>query len=262
MKTGNVKHIPKEPFMKPIHRPFTVFSYVVLFAFCGFSEIHSSKESGPNPNETLEMLLNANMRFVNQEVQHPHQQAERRLSTARDGQKPVAAILSCSDSRVPVELVFDMGIGDLFVVRVAGNVADRTEIGSLEYSIDHLGTRLVMVIGHTKCGAVTAVAKKSEVSGNVLAVAEHIAPAVDRVRIQNKGVSEDVLIQKAIKANIWQSIEDIFKSSEEIRNWVKEGKVKIVGALYDIETGKITNLGVHAQQEQLFEKYKKIDRHY
>jgi carbonic anhydrase len=152
---------------------------------------------------------------------------------------------------VPPEVIFDVGVGDLFVIRVAGNIADRSEIASLEYGAGHLGTPLLMVIGHTKCGAVTAVVRGDKVGGNIVSLIDNIKPAVQSTRTQYKDASEDELIFNSVKANVWQSVEDILKYSREIRSLVKEGKIKVIGALYDIETGKITSLGVHWRQEQI-----------
>lgn len=204
-----------------------------------------------DPNQVLERLLKGNERFVEGVAVHPHQDEETRMKTAREGQKPLVSILSCSDSRVPLEAIFDVGVGDLFVIRVAGNIADRSEIGSLEYGVGHLGTPLLMVIGHTKCGAVTAVVRGDKVGGNIVSLVDNIVPAVKAIRAQFKDAPEEELIFNSVKANIWQSVEDILKYSKEIRDLVKEGKIKVVGALYDIETGKITNLGVHWRQEQI-----------
>jgi carbonic anhydrase len=159
--------------------------------------------------------------------------------------------LSCSDSRVPPEIIFDQGIGDLFVVRVAGNIVDKIEIGSIEYGASHLGTPLLMVLGHTKCGAVTAAVKGGEVHGSIAGLIDKIKPVAEKTRAERKDLSEDDLILKTIKANIFKTIEDIFRSSPEIRTRVREGKLKVIGALYDIETGVVSDLGVHYKQEAL-----------
>jgi carbonic anhydrase len=204
-----------------------------------------------NPNQVLAKLLKGNERFVDGFSVFPHHDQATRTKTATEGQKPIVSILSCSDSRVPLESIFDMGIGDLFVIRVAGNVADPSEIGSLEYGVGHLGTPLIMVLGHTKCGAVTAVVKGDKVGGNILSLIDNIQPAVQSAKTNFKNSSPDEILYQAIKANVWQSIEDILKRSSEIRNLVKEGNIKIVGAMYDIESGKVTSLGVHNRQEQI-----------
>lgn len=210
------------------------------------------EKSAPlDPNQVIERLFKGNERFAEEVSVHPHYDIETRMKTAREGQKPLASILSCSDSRVPPEAIFDVGVGDLFVVRVAGNIADRSEIGSLEYGAGHLGTPLIIVIGHSRCGAVTAVVQKADIKGNILSIVDNIKPAVASVQVQFKTINEADLIDKSIKANVWQSIEDILKHSAEIRSLIKEGKLKVIGAFYDIETGKITNAGVHFRQEQI-----------
>jgi carbonic anhydrase len=234
--------------------PAAFFCVIIAITFSvsfASSEIHS----GPNPNTVLESLLDGNTRFADNLKQHPHQQPQRRIKTAQEGQKPIATILTCSDSRVPPEIIFDAGIGDIFVVRVAGNIADKIELGSIEYGIGHLGTTLIMVLGHSKCGAVTAAVNKAEVGGNIKNIIKSIEPAVEKARAENKGLGNDALVPKAIKANVWQVIDDILKNSAEVRKMVREAKVKIVGAIYDLESGKVTNLGVHSAQQLLLDKY-------
>ena len=208
-----------------------------------------------SPNSALSMLMEGNTRFYTGEKLRPRQSSERRIETAQNGQKPFASILSCADSRVPIELIFDVGIGDLFVVRVAGNVADPAEVGSLEYGVGHLGTPVLVVMGHSKCGAVTAVVTNAKVGGSIPSFTDNIEPAVEKTRSQNVGASQDALVEKSIKANIWQSVEDIIKSSEEIRTLIRKNELKMVGAVYDLESGKVTNLGVHPRQEQLLKAY-------
>ena len=209
------------------------------------------------PTEALSTLMRGNARFVKGLMSHPNQTGVRREETAKNGQKPIVSILSCSDSRVPLEVLFDAGVGDVFVIRIAGNIADKTEIGSLEYGVGHLGTPLLIVMGHSKCGAVTAVVKKAHVGGSIPSLIDNIAPAVAKAVKENPGIAEDQLVVKSIKANVWQSVEDIFKTSEEIRMLVREGKLKVVGALYDIETGVVTNLGVHYRQDALLKEGKR-----
>jgi carbonic anhydrase len=207
--------------------------------------------SSQNPNDVLAGLLTGNKRFINSSCLYSNQDQKRRSETAKNGQKPLATILSCSDSRVPPEIIFDQGIGDLFVVRVAGNIVDKIEIGSIEYGASHLGTPLLMVLGHTKCGAVTAAVKGGEVHGSIAGLIDKIKPVAEKTRAERKDLSEDDLILKTIKANIFKTIEDIFRSSPEIRTRVREGKLKVIGALYDIETGVVSDLGVHYKQEAL-----------
>jgi len=189
------------------------------------------------------MMKNGNTRFLSGNKKHPNQGAERRKSTADNGQKPFVTILSCADSRVVPELIFDQGIGDIFVVRVAGNVADTDEIGTVEYGVEHLGTPLLVVMGHTKCGAVTAVVEGAKVEGSIPALVDNIAPAASKARALNPDKTTKELIPFAIEENIWQSITDILNGSEIVRDLVREKKLRIVGAVYDIETGRVKWLG-------------------
>jgi carbonic anhydrase len=198
---------------------------------------------------SLMLLREGNARFAMGKPQHPHQDAERRTATAAQGQEPIATILACSDSRDPVELIFDRGVGDLFVVRVAGNVAGESELATVEYGVGHLNTPLLIVMGHTKCGAVTAVVKEAELHGHLHALAEKIKPAVEKVKLDSTETEE--VLPKAIQANVWQTIEDIIKQSSEVRAKVEAGQVSILGALYDLEQGKVTWLGAHPAQDAL-----------
>jgi carbonic anhydrase len=204
-----------------------------------------------SPEEALKLLKDGNERYLNAKPQYPHQTRERRALTAGQGQHPFAAVLSCADSRAPVELLFDQGIGDLFVVRVAGNVAATDEIGSLEYAVDHLGTPLVVVLGHSQCGAVTAVVKNEKVPANVAAMVKPIAPAVAKARADNPGAGAEALVNAAIKANVWQALEDLLQKSPVIKGQVKAGKVKVLGALYELDTGQVQWLGPHPDQDKL-----------
>lgn len=202
-------------------------------------------------DEALKQLQDGNARFVAGKAAHPHADAARRTETVKDGQHPVASILGCSDSRAPLECVFDQGIGDIFVVRVAGNVAGEDELGSLEYGTGHLHTPLVVVLGHTKCGAVTAAAQKAESQGNLKSLVQMIQPAVERAEQKKPKPEGDELVQAAITENVWQAIADLLTKSEEVRELVGEGKVRVVGAIYNLETGKVEWLGPHPEQERL-----------
>ena len=142
--------------------------------------LHAAGPTDPSArllrDASLMLLREGNARFAMGTPQHPHQDAERRAATAAQGQEPFATILACSDSRDPVELIFDRGVGDLFVVRVAGNVAGESELATVEYGVGHLNTPLLIVMGHTKCGAVTAVVKEAELHGHLLTLAKKIKP--------------------------------------------------------------------------------------
>lgn len=197
----------------------------------------------------LILLKEGNARFASGQPKHPNGDVGRRANTATEGQEPFATILACSDSRVPVEFIFDRGIGDLFVVRVAGNVAGTSELASVEYGVCHLNTPILLVLGHTQCGAVTAVVKGTELQGHGPKIADRIRPAVTKAKME--APSPDETLPRAIEANVWQTITDIFLQSSEIRERVQGGKVQVIGALYDLERGSVTWLGPHPAQQTL-----------
>ncbi len=190
-------------------------------------------------DEALHQLKEGNERFANDLQNRPNQDQARRHATAVEGQEPFATILACSDSRVVPEILFDSGIGDIFVVRVAGNVAGIFEAGSIEYAVQKLGTPLLVVLGHTRCGAVSAVCKNEEVHGNLLPLVENIRVAVIRTRTAHPELSGDTLVEEAIKENVRQGIEDLLAISEPVRAMVKAGTLKIVGAVYDTRSGRV-----------------------
>lgn len=192
----------------------------------------------PSSEQVLEMLRDGNQRFATGAEQHPHTDKQRLESTAK-GQHPIATVLTCADSRVPSERIFDQGIGDVFVVRFAGNVADVDQIASIEYATGHLGTPLLVVLGHTSCGAVGAVASNAELHGSLPKLVDNIQPAVARTRNANPGLTGNPLVAAAIRANVFQSMNDLLANSSSVRKLVEAGKLRIVGGVYDIVSGKI-----------------------
>ncbi len=203
-----------------------------------------------SPQDALRTLREGNARFVTQRPLHPNAGAGRLTETAK-GQHPFAAIVSCADSRVPAELVFDRGIGDLFVVRVAGNVCGATEIGSVEYAVKHLGAPLVVVMGHTQCGAVAAAAEGGAAPGSLPAIVDLIRPAVARARSDHPDLKQEALLASAIRENVWQGVTDLLTKSPILREAVASGKVQVVGALYSIESGRVEWLGPLPDQAKL-----------
>jgi carbonic anhydrase len=190
-------------------------------------------------DEALKLLQAGNARFVADKPEHPNSDLNRVQETGKNGQFPIAAVLGCADSRVPVETVFDRGVGDLFVVRVAGNVAGTTELASLEYAVDHLGVSLIVVLGHTKCGAVQAAVAGGELPGNLPALIDDITPAVRTAEAENPNAPADKLLAKAISENVRQQIAAAQRKSAPLRKAVAAGSVKFVGAVYDIDTGVV-----------------------
>ncbi|MFA6596923.1 MAG: carbonic anhydrase [Ignavibacteriaceae bacterium] len=216
----------------------------IQFVFTGAAFAQDVKK--PFPDEVIKMLQEGNERFYSGKATYPHTNAARLEMAGKEdqGKYAYATILSCSDSRVPVELLFDAGVMDLFVVRVAGNVCDTDEIGSIEYGLAHVNTPLLVVLGHTQCGAVTAVTHAVHGEGhklerNIPPLVDNIIPAVKRAMKQHTEAHGDAVIPFAIEENVWQAVDDLFMKSPAVRNMVKEGKAKAVGAIYDVATGKV-----------------------
>jgi carbonic anhydrase len=181
----------------------------------------------------LQRLIDGNQRFVESKATHEHQQADRRAEVAK-GQNPFAVIVCCSDSRVPPEIVFDQGLGDVFVVRTAGNVVDDVGLGSIEYAVEHFGVPLIVVLGHDRCGAVTAAVAGGEAHGHVQAIVDAIRPAVEKV----KGRPGDT-VDNAMRANVSDTVEKLSTTPPILPDRVKAGKLKIVGARYDLDDGHV-----------------------
>lgn len=162
------------------------------------------------------------------------------------GQQPKVVVLACSDSRVAPELLFDKNLGDLFVVRSAGNIADEIGVGSIEYAVEHLGSSVLLVLGHTGCGAVTAACSGDKMpTAGLQAIVDKIAPAVLRER--KVGVKGDTLVESAIKENVRQSAKDVLKNSELLRDYVQQGKLTLFEAEYQMDTGEVIRLDAAAQ---------------
>jgi carbonic anhydrase len=184
--------------------------------------------------DALKRLLTGNERFVQRKSERPGQSLEWMKSVAK-AQSPFAAILGCADSRVPAEIIFDQGLGDLFVVRVAGNVASPTSIGSLEFATSVLGSQLIVVLGHRRCGAVSAAIKGDPLPGRMGVFVEEIKPSVEEARTKSGDIQETAVI-----ANVQYQVKQLAESSTILRGLIKQGKLKIVGGQYDLDTGKVT----------------------
>lgn len=185
------------------------------------------------PEQALQSLIEGNQRFVTRKRRNPNQTPARLVEVAK-AQKPFASILGCADSRVPSEIVFDQGLGDLFVCRVAGNIATPEEIGSLEFGSLVLGSKVIMVLGHERCGAVDATIKGAQVPGQIGSLIDAIKPSVEK----SKQLPGDKL-ENACKANILMQVEKL-KASTVLSQLIDAGKLKIVGAYYDLDNGTVT----------------------
>lgn len=187
------------------------------------------------PDLAIEELLQGNNRFANQKTKQPNRGTFRLREVAK-GQTPFAAILGCADSRVPSEIIFDQGLGDLFVVRVAGNVATPEEIGSLEYGTLVLGAKVILVLGHQKCGAVKAAIDNKPVPGQIGSVLKHIKP----LALASNSETGDLLKATTI-ANVKNQIATL-KTSPVVTELIKSGKLKVIGGFYDLDTGIVTQI--------------------
>jgi len=197
--------------------------------------------------QALEMLKQGNARFV-ENVQNPQSTllASNALTHVHE---PFAIILGCSDARVPAEIVFDQGLGDLFVIRVAGNVVAPSQIGSVEFAAEKFGTKLVVVLGHSHCGAVTACVETlinpdQQFSPNLRSIVDRIRPSVYNLHEIYTANGQDIdaqeLINRGIKANVRMSVTQLKHGSRILEDAVNNGSLIIVGAVYDLDTGKVT----------------------
>ena len=186
------------------------------------------------PDAALAELKAGNEHHVQNRYRRPHQ-THARLQELVSGQYPEAAVLSCADSRVPPEIIFDQGLGDLFVVRVAGNVATDTEIASLEYGAEHLHIPLLVVLGHESCGAVAATLQGGEADGHIGTLVDLIKPAVEKSR----GMAGDPL-SNAVRTNVQMVVKQLRASEPVLSKLVAQGKLRIIDGVYSLETGKVT----------------------
>ena len=196
-----------------------------FFALAAFSMESTARQS-------MRMLIEGNARFASSYSEHPRQDQARRVEVSK-GQHPIAAVVCCSDSRVSPELVFDQGLGDLFVVRCAGNTVDAVSMGSLEYAVEHLGVHLIIVMGHEKCGAVKAALAGEPLPGSVPAVVKPIKSAITAA----KHLKGDPL-HNTIVENVRGVVRRMRVADSLIKKEIKSGKVTIVPMDYDLTTGK------------------------
>jgi carbonic anhydrase len=201
--------------------------------------------------DPLQRLQEGNERFASGRPRHDHEDAARRHETAAHGQHPFATVVACADSRVPVELIFDQGVGDVFVIRVAGNVCYLDEAASIDYAVEHLQMPLVVLLGHSQCGAVTAAVRHAREHGSLVELLQRIAPAVDRAAATHPELEGDALIDAAIRENVWHNIEMLITHSDAVRAALEAGRLRVVGALYDIDSGQVEWMGPHPRQADL-----------
>ena len=225
--------------MKKAHLAFCIalVSLIWMNQFAQAADPAHPDQPSVAPAEAISKLKEGNGRYTSGSLQHPGQTTERRTELAKT-QHPFAAIVSCSDSRVPPEIVFDQGLGDLFVVRVAGNVINDEGLGSIEYTVDHLGTRLILVLGHQSCGAVDAaretIAAKGKAPGHIQSLVTAIKPAVE-------ATAKDDL-ETTVKANVKNVVKALRSSTPILKSKVDSGEIQVIGGYYSLDTGAVTFL--------------------
>jgi len=190
------------------------------------------------PAEALQVLKEGNFRFLNN-MRYNRDLLER-VNETKDGQFPFAAVLSCMDSRAPAEIIFDQGLGDIFSIRIAGNIISPGILGSLEYATAVAGSKLIVVLGHTSCGAIKGACDNVEL-GNLTSLLAHIRPAVEleRTVTHDRTSSNPEFVQKVTELNVRHSVESILAESKVIRDLVASGEVALVSAIYDVATGRV-----------------------
>ena len=203
------------------------------FALTGTPE-HPEQGAKVAPADALARLKAGNQRFIAGKLQHPHQNPKRRTELAT-GQRPFAIVLGCADSRTSPEVLFDQGLGDLFVVRVAGNILDDHVLGSIEYAVDHLGAQLIVVLGHQRCGAVQfakeTLDSKAEAPEHINSIVAAIQPAVEATRGAD--------VEATIKANTDNVVRSLRSSEPVLKKEVEAGAITVLGAYYNLDTGAV-----------------------
>jgi carbonic anhydrase len=210
-----------------------------LFGQPALVKAASSNSNPISPDRALKQLLEGNQRFVGQSPEYPDQ-SKARLKEVAQAQHPFATILSCADSRVPAEIIFDRGIGDIFDVRIAGNIVTPEALGSIEYAVLLLGTPLLMILGHERCGAVTAAIQGEPPTASIASFVKPIQPVVEQMSDKSSNLAEAV--ENAVVANVKYQIERLRKQAPLLVDRERQGNLKIVGGRYDLDTGEVTIL--------------------
>ena len=188
------------------------------------------------PQLAFEVLKDGNKRFINN--LKVNRNLLQQLDEIQDGQHPFAVVLSCMDSRTSTELIFDQGLGDIFSIRIAGNIVNDDIVGSMEYACKVSGSKLIVVLGHSRCGAIDGAVNHVEM-GNLTGLLEKIKPAVEKADANMDHIPHDILNEKVAYANVLNSMDEILERSSIIRTLYKEGKIGLVGGMYSVENGKV-----------------------
>jgi carbonic anhydrase len=205
---------------------------IIGLSFCTFFPLCA--QSPVSPDEALSRLKEGNARFMSGKSIRPNQDLNR-IHEVSKSQFPIATIIGCSDSRVPNEIIFDQGVGDLFIVRTAGQVSTYASWGSIEFAEEVLGTKLIIVLGHTSCGAVKATVANSEAPGHIVTLVNAIKPAVEKAKAANPGD----LLDASIRENIRMQVDQLKSLEPLLAKRVRDRSVRIIGALYHLDSGKV-----------------------
>jgi len=199
------------------------------------------------PSKAYEILVEGNQRFIsNLNSDHDHMEL---VNQTREGQYPFAVILSCMDSRTSVELIFDQGLGDLFSIRVAGNIVNNDILASIEYAVKYVGSKILVVLGHTECGAIKS-AKQGVTDGHITGLLKRISPSISKAMLIEE---EYKYHDKVAYANVSNSLEEILNQSEIVRDMFKKGEIGLLGGVYNIDNGEVDffkNLTKEKKQER------------
>ncbi len=209
------------------------FVLFLLAVVVNFSYSAEAKKMAVTSEQSLKKLVDGNKRYVTGKAVNPDRDKKRREEIAK-AQHPFVVILTCSDSRVSPEVIFDQGLGDIFEIRNAGNLVDDVVLGSIEYAVEHLQVPLVVVLGHERCGAVSAAVAGGEVPGHISSITEILKNSVEKAKSQ-KGDTVDI----AVNENIDEMVKKILEDKPIMEELIKEGKVKVIGAYYDLDSGEV-----------------------
>lgn len=220
-------------------------SFVIILSFFlsflqvnAFSQFTQEQLKNITPDESLQLLKDGNQRFITSNKTERNRDAE--VKNTSTGQYPYAVLLSCMDSRVAPETIFDQGIGDIFINRVAGNISNDDMLGGMEYGCAVVGSKLILVLGHTECGAVKGAIDGAEL-GNLTGLLHKIDPAVDATKYDGDRTSKDSeFVELVTEENVRLTVEQIRKNSPVLKGMEDEGKIKIVGGMYNVSTGEVT----------------------
>lgn len=223
--------------MKKLNLALITLVILIICNVNGFAQFTKEQLEKISPNDAFALLQDGNQRFINDTPINRNWAEE--VKGASPGQYPFAVILSCMDSRVPAEIVFDQGIGDIFVNRVAGNIINDDILGSMEYGCGVVGSKVILVLGHTECGAVKGAIDNVEL-GNLTGLLDKIEPAIAVTKYDgNRSSSDKKFVELVTEENVRVAMNEIRSKSSILKNLESEGKVKIVGGLYDVSTGKV-----------------------